>query len=257
MKIISIPGKRISKSKLKDLYQLRLSILPLKSTISESEDYLYFYNYAQTSQQVFIFQNKEKQIKGFYFCKYRKIKLPSKTFIRLEPEYGIMDKSYRGRGYQSVPIIKVLLYLSLRYPLCPIYFAGTTYPSSYISIRKQMPTVIDSTESLNPVDKSVFMSYVNSIGCTPHKNSFIYENPTIPELSEEIIARYEKSPYYLRFQELNPDWRDGKSLAFVSLVNKKELAKRFIKTVFQPNNRSTILKKEYQTKSIQPKERLK
>ena len=228
MKIISISGKRISESKLKDLYQFRLSILPLKPTTDQSKDYDFFYNYARTSQQVFIFQNKEKEIKGFYFSKYRKIKLPSKTFIRLEPEYGIIDKSYRGRPNNFLPIVKVLFYLSFRHPLCPIYFVGTTYPASYISLRKQMPTVIDSTESLNAVDKTIFMSYINSIKSTPHKNSFIYDNPTIPEVSDEIIARYEKSPYYERFNELNPDWKNGKSLAFISLINKKQIAKRII-----------------------------
>jgi hypothetical protein len=233
MKITSIPGAKISASKIKILYQFRLSVLRLKPNVNQSEDYSFFYDYAKTSQQIFIIENKKKEIKGFYFCRYKKIKLPNKTFIRLEPEYGIIDKSYRGNAGNFLPIVKVMFFLTFRYPFYPIYFVGTTYPASYISLRKQLQTVFDSIEGLNNLDKAIFLNYANSINCTLKEKSYVYDNPTIPELSDEVLARYETNKYYARFNKLNPEWKLGKSLVIVCPVHKMDMIKRVFKTLLR------------------------
>ena len=233
MKIISISGKKINDREIKKLYQLRLSILPLKPSVNQSEDYSYFHNYARTSQQIFIFKSKKKEIKGFYFCRYKKLKLNSKTFIQLEPEYGIIAKPYRGQANNFLPMVYVILYLTIRYPFYPLYFAVTTYPGSYSSLKRQMPVVLDSIEFLNATEKAILENYGKGINATLKNTSYVCENPTIPECNAEILARYEKKECYARYKKLNPDWSVGKSLVVICPVHKYKMAKRVFKAMLK------------------------
>lgn len=237
MKITSISGNKINETQIKELYNLRLNILPLKATVNPDSDYAYFSNYAKASQKIFVFQNPQKEAKGFYFCKYELVKLPTETFIRFAPEYGIIDKSYRGQANNFFPIVKMILFLTLRYPFYPIYFVGTAYPSSYIALRKHLSIVIDSAQSLSAKQEAAFMNYAESINCTLHKTSYIYTNPTIPEFSEEVVARYEKSPYYAYYNSLNPNWREGKSLVVVCPVRKTDVVKRVFRAILGLKNK--------------------
>jgi hypothetical protein len=128
---------------------------------------------------------------------------------------------------------KTIKQVTIRYPFYPFYFAITTYPESYSSLKRQMPVVLDSIESLSTTDKAILENYGKGINATLENTSYVCENPTIPEFNAELLARYEKKECYALYKTLNPNWREGKSLVTICPVHKYKMAKRVFKAMLK------------------------
>lgn len=205
-------GPDIPEALLRELWELRVSLLTL--TKSPEEDWAYFRKFATRDDGALLaFLDPAHRARGFFTMTYLPMEHDGRRGLLLYSKYFYFQASHRGHPMTMVAPWVLLPRAVRRYGLRRIYFVTSAFPQSYVSLARTSGNVMTlKDEHLRPWEKEALTRFATEIygsdfdaeqGLVGNQN--VADSPSL-RMSDEAKALRE------RYEQRNPEWRDGYSL---------------------------------------------
>jgi hypothetical protein len=217
---IAAPGE-LSEGEVRALWQLRLSLLPLKPEVEPERDFANFSRFVSHAHvgrlldargrphAMFCYQTEEGS--------FADVRYHMAAF-----EYGFV--SVPARGHPGIVIIYAALLLGCRSyrPGVRNYFVGCGYPRSFVLLDRVLHDLrFDGEPELDALERHLVSRFIaRHVGDKYDAARQRAVLPTLPQpLDASYRARYRDNPILRRYEQRLPDWEWGLALIGISRLD--------------------------------------
>lgn len=214
--------RALSREELRALWSFRLEQINLRSDISEEEDFEAFVRDFDVDGRVWYLLERGKPV-GMYLQAVRLVEHEGRRLVVGAPDYVFMARHLRRHPALAFGVAWLTIWPMLRHPFRHPIMTGGVYPSSYIGWRR----MVERCFSLgDPALSSSERALVARLGPLIWGEAWVGDGTlrfrTIPEASRP------RSPLGLQlfeaYESMNPEWRTGRALFFVSPMGVGDVA---------------------------------
>lgn len=222
------PVGALEQRDLRQLWELRIEQLPLKSSVDPEEDFAKFSKNIANAREVNRVYLGE-QLVGMFVSWRRDGEVEGRRFRWIAFEYGVTKPEWRGALALRMAYLRtVLLNLSLR-PGTLHYVGGIGYPIGTMAVARFGDRTFYYGEEVPAEVEKIFAMMLAELapeGLDPERGGVTF--PTIPRpLSQGWLERYSEHPCYQRYIALNPNWEEGRGLPVLSSLSPGQTTRAF------------------------------
>ncbi len=214
-----VDGDAIDEELLRRLWRLRLEMLTL--TRSEEQDWAEF-SAACTGpeKQVFAFLDPEGEPQGFFTIRFLPVDAAGRRMLLMFSKYFYFRKAYRGHPKTYLSPWRLLGTSLRRYGARSLHFVTTAFPQSYVSLTRTSGRTWSTRDVDAPVwAREALDQFARTVApSTYDPGAGLVRGGNVPD--DEFLPRSaEAKRLYARYEELNPDWREGNALPILFSVD--------------------------------------
>jgi hypothetical protein len=208
------PGATLSEAAVRDMWNLRGSIFPLKPTCDPKKDWEDFADWCAHSQNVTRVLDHEGRVQGMYLSRWFRGTPDGKPVTLVMPEYVFFTPELRRKAV--FPWVGILSMLASREAFLhgPLYSAGFVYPSLVLAGEAMLGKCwfedeLDSAP--HPALARWCMERVIEMGGARWDPiTRTKDMPTVPQtFSDAWMERQSKKPGFQRYIARAPNWQQG------------------------------------------------
>ena len=218
-------AQTLTEADLRALWRLRLSLIALKPTVSEDQDFLAFQKDFDWPGWVWSLHDGESVV-GFFLQRGVKVTYDGQELLALLPEYGFLAPSHRGRPVVPLASVVITALVMLIAPRSPKVVAASTYPPGYVAFRQVIrPFWTLGAPGLPAWERGLLLQLAEQVsGASFEPKDGTVTMRTLPFPPKEAQSD-ETRRLYADYVAENPRWREGRGLFFMFPVSAWVLAR--------------------------------
>ncbi len=207
--LIDPPG-RLLESHIRELWELRLSMVSLKSEVSPEQDLQSFSAYLASAHRIVRLVEGDEVI-GLTVMFVKDGQVGKTQYRWLGTEFAYLAPRWRQHPWVAMQYLRVMLMCWSRRPGVNHYMGAIGYPMSALGLTSVHPDLLlMGDEHLSPVEEAIFedmMAQFAPRGAEPGKGIWL---PTVPgPLPPRWLKRHADSPHFHRYLSRAPGWAEG------------------------------------------------
>jgi len=204
---------------VREAWELRLEMLTL--TTSREDDWAYFSRFvAGPDRCLFSFVDPDGALQGFFSIAFMPFQHAGRRGLLMYSKYFYFRRAYRGHPKTVLAPWKLVPLSIRRFGLRHLHFVTTAFPQSYVSLYRTSGRVYSLREPDTPEWQRHALHAFATEFCGEHFDaqtglvggSNVADSPSAAR-SEEARALAAK------YEQLNPNWRDGFALPIIFNVD--------------------------------------
>ena len=214
-----LPSEEVPEDLLRELWELRLEMLTL--TRSREQDWQEFRAaVVGPDRLVFVFADPDGTAQGFFTIAMLPVDVTGRRLLLMFSKYFYFRPAYRGHP-RTILAPWALLPLALRrFGPRSLHFVTTAFPQSYVSLTRTAGRTWSLRQDATP---GWAREALVAFGEAFYPDSFDAERGVVSGAnvadSSSVARSAEARRLAERYEELNPDWRDGISLPILFSVD--------------------------------------
>lgn len=210
----------LSQEELRALWRFRLTLVNLKPTVTQEQDFAAFARDFQWQGYVWIL-HEHAQVVGFFLQRGVPMVWRGRKLLCLLPEYGFLAPHLRGHPVLPMGCVVVTLLSMLRQPLRDKYVAASTYPPGYIAFRRAIsPFWTLQDPQLPQWERSLLLHLAERLA----GDKFRTTDGTVQMRTTPIVQRRQRAGaaadtdsdrLLAAYEAENPEWQSGRGLFFL------------------------------------------
>lgn len=205
----------LTDDEVRALWRFRLTLVDLKPTVSQEQDYASFSKDLRWPGWVWILRD-EGEVAGFFLQRGVPLEWDGRALLCLLPEYGFLAPHLRGHPVLPLASAAITVLSLGAHPLRPKYVAASTYPPGYIAFRRVIEpfwTLHDPT--LPAWEKGLLQHLASRVSASSYDpETGVVTMRTIPRVDREPAAPDSRA-LWDDYARANPRWREGYGLFFM------------------------------------------
>lgn len=218
----------LDETELRALWRMRLSLINLKPTVTEEQDFAAFAADFQWPGFVWILQDQGR-ILGFFLQRGVPVLWQNRRLFCLLPEYGFLARELRGHPVLPLASLAITLLTVARHPLLPAYVAASTYPPGYIAFRRTIrPFWTLHAPDLPEWERGLLKHLGARIAgdrFRPEDGTVLMRTLPIVQHAEGRADHADSRRLYQDYVSANPDWKEGRGLFFLFPLDARVLSR--------------------------------
>lgn len=212
-------SQTLPEPELRALWRLRLSLISLKPTVSEEQDFLAFQKDFQWPGWVWSLHDGDAVV-GFFLQRGVRVSYEGQALLALLPEYGFLAPAYRGRPVVPLASVVITTLVMLAAPHLPKVVAASTYPPGYVAFRQVIrPFWTLGAPGLPAWERGLLLLLADRVsGASFEPSDGTVTMRTLP-FPPQAPRTDETRELYEAYVAENPRWREGRGLFFMFPVS--------------------------------------
>jgi len=214
-----IEGSDLDEALLREIWELRLTMLTLTRTREEDWDYFHAFT-TRENAAILAFLDSDGAVKGFFTIHYIPVEHLGRRGLLMYSKYFYFHKDYRGH-YKTMIAPWVLLPRAIaRYGLRRMYFVTSAFPQSYVSLSRTSGNVVTlQDEAVTPWQEAALRTFAADIFGEDWSDELgLVMNQNVAD-SEGLPKSAEAASLARKYERLNPHWREGYSIPLIFAVD--------------------------------------
>lgn len=218
-------SQTLTEPELRALWRLRLSLISLKPTVSEEQDFLAFQKDFAWPGWVWSLHDGDAVV-GFFLQRGAPITYDGQKILALLPEYGFLAPAHRGRPVVPLASVVITALVMLAAPLATKVVAASTYPPGYVAFRQVIrPFWTLGAPGLPAWERGLLLQLAERVsGASFEPKDGTVTMRTLP-FPPKAPGSDETRRLYADYVAENPRWREGRGLFFMFPVSAWVLAR--------------------------------
>lgn len=214
-----LPSTDVSDTRLRELWRLRLEMLTL--TRSEEQDWEEFRAAVVGPDRfVFVFTDPDDTAQGFFTIAMLPVDVDTRRMLLMFSKFFYFRPAYRGHPKTIMIPWKLLPVALRRFGFRSLHFVTTAFPQSYVSLTRTAGRTWSLREDAAPSwAKKALVQFGNAFYPTTFDPSEGLVSGANVADSASLPKSAEAKRLSSRYEQLNPDWREGKTLPILFSVD--------------------------------------
>ncbi len=230
-------GDAIPHAVLREVWSLRLELLTL--TRSPEADWANFRRYVEgADRMLFVFVDDDGRAQGFFSIAFIPLEIEHRRLLLMYSKYFYFRRDFRGHPATMMSPWRLLPIGLRRYGARSLHFVTTAFPQSYVSLYRSSGRVWSLREPEIPGWKAHALRTFAGAWCGADfdAETGLVTGANVAD-SESMPRSEEARRLYDRYEQLNPDWRQGYTLPILFSVdgrlvvyNARRIARRLLRS---------------------------
>ncbi len=231
LRAILLDGDAVSEERLREIWRLRLEMLTL--TRPEEQDWAEFRAAVVGPDRfVFVFVDPQDVAQGFFTIAMLPVDLERRRMLLMFSKFFYFRPAYRGHPKTILAPWRLLPIALRRFGPRSLHFVTTAFPQSYVSLtRTAGRTWSLREEAAPPTVQQALVAFAEAFYPTSFdaaegvvRGANVADSDSLPRSSEARRLA-------VKYDELNPSWRDGVSLPILFSVDARLVAHNLARVV--------------------------
>ncbi len=219
LRTVLMPSHEVSEERLREIWRVRLEMLTL--TRPESQDWEEFRRaVVGPGRYVFVFVDRQDTAQGFFTIAMLPVDLERRRMLLMFSKFFYFRPAYRGHPKTILAPWRLVPIALRSHGLRSLHFVTTAYPQSYVSLTRTSGRTWSLRDAAAPAWARGALTafaeafYPGSFDAAAGvvRGANVADKESLPRsaAARRLAARYE---------ELNPQWRDGVTLPILFSVD--------------------------------------
>ncbi|MFC6287439.1 hypothetical protein ACFP3Q_12090 [Nocardioides sp. GCM10027113] len=219
LRALMVPSEELDEARLREIWRLRLEMLTL--TRPEEQDWEEFRSAVVGPDRfVFVFVDPQDTAQGFFTIAMLPVDLGRRRMLLMFSKYFYFRRAYRGHPKTILAPWRLLPVAVRRFGVRSLHFVTTAYPQSYVSLTRTSGRTWSLRDEAAPAwAREALVAFAETF----YPMSFDPEGGVVRggnvADSESLPRSADARALVRRYEELNPEWRDGVSLPILFSVD--------------------------------------
>ncbi len=215
-----LEGDDLDDDVVRAMWQLRLDHLTL--TRSEEDDWALFRGFLdRDDSSAFVFHDGDGVLQGFYTINMLPFDHDGTRGLLLYSKWFYFREAYRGHALSTLAPWLLLPLGLRRHGLRWLHFCTTTFPQSFVSLARGSGNVRTLGDpDISPWQQAALTWFAREFfGDDFDEEQGVVRNQNVVGDADSVARGAEARALRQRYEERNPDWREGVSLPIVFRVD--------------------------------------